>query len=140
MQDYTVLPVRFCTIASSAEEIRNLLRKRYREFKNLLKDMDNKVEVGIKAIWRDMNVIFQEIVKKNREIQRLKRKIYIKSSSNKAYTNKITLGKMVQSALLSKKESEGEKILDIFKKMSVDFRSNKIYGDSMILNVAFFNR
>ncbi|NQS88511.1 GvpL/GvpF family gas vesicle protein [Patescibacteria group bacterium] len=137
MQDYAVLPVRFCTIASSAEEIRSLLRKRYIEFKNLLRDMDNKIEVGIKAIWRDMNAIFQEIVKEDEKIQQLKERISTKSSSNKTYADKITLGKTIQSALLSKKESEGEKILNIFKKISVDFRSNKIYGDSMILNVAF---
>jgi len=51
MKDYTVLPVRFCTIASSAEEVRTLLRRRYSEFKGLLRDMDNKVEMGLKAIW-----------------------------------------------------------------------------------------
>src|SRR3990172_5601052 len=36
----SVLPVRFGTIASSADEIRNLLDRRYREFKNALRDMD----------------------------------------------------------------------------------------------------
>ena len=137
MQDYTVLPVRFCTIASSAEEIRNLLRKRYVEFKNLLRDMDNKIEVGIKALWKDMNAIFGEIVKENEEIQQLKGKMKGKSPSNQAYANKITVGKMVQFALLAKRRSEGEKILNIFKKISVDFRPNKIYGDNMILNAAF---
>ena len=137
MQDYTVLPVRFCTIASSAEEIRNLLRKRYVEFKNLLKDMDNKIEVGIKALWKDMNAIFRGIVEENEEIRQLKGKTDAKSSSNQAYPNKITLGKMVQSALLAKRKSEGEKILNIFKKISVDFRTNKIYGDNMILNATF---
>ena len=40
----TVLPVRFCTIASSAEEVRNLLARRQREFKYLLKDMDHKIK------------------------------------------------------------------------------------------------
>ena len=137
MQDYTVLPVRFCTIANSAEEIRNLLRKRYAEFKNLLRDMDNKIEVGIKALWKDMNAIFGEIAKENEKIRQLKEKIKKKSSSNQIYANKVTLGKMVQSALLAKRKSEGEKILNVFKKISVDFRSNKIYGDNMLLNTAF---
>jgi hypothetical protein len=139
MQDYTVLPVRFCTIASSAEEIRNLLRKRYVEFKNLLRDMDNKIEVGIKALWKDMNAIFGEIAKENEKIRQLKEKIKKKSSSNQVYANKVTLGKMVQSALLVKKKSEGEKILNVFnfKKISVDFQPNKTYGDNMILNAAF---
>jgi len=137
MQDYTVLPVRFCTIASSAEEIRNLLRKRYIEFKNLLRDMDNKIEVGIKALWKDINAIFAELAKENEKIRQLKEKVYPKSPSNQTYANKITLGKMVQSALLAKRKSEGEKILNVFKRISVDFRSNKTHGDNMILNAAF---
>jgi len=137
MQDYTVLPVRFCTIASSAEEIRNLLRKRYAEFKNLLRDMDNKIEVGIKALWKDINAIFAELAKENEGIQRLKEKMGPKSPSNQTYANKISLGKMVQSALLAKRKSEGEKILNVFKKISIDFRANKIYGDNMVLNAAF---
>lgn len=45
-----VLPVRFGTIASDADEVRNLLDRRYREFKNLLRDMDHKVELGVR-IW-----------------------------------------------------------------------------------------
>ncbi|GFP26767.1 GvpL/GvpF family gas vesicle protein, partial [Candidatus Hakubella thermalkaliphila] len=61
MKDYSVLPVRFCTVATSAEEVRNLLRKRYTEFKNLLRDMDNKTELGVRALWKNMNAIFQEI-------------------------------------------------------------------------------
>jgi len=35
-----VLPVRFGTIASSADEIRNLLDRRCREFKTALRDME----------------------------------------------------------------------------------------------------
>ena len=59
MQEFdSVLPVRFGTIASSADEIRNLLDRRYREFKNALRDMDHKVELGIKGIWKNMEIIF----------------------------------------------------------------------------------
>jgi hypothetical protein len=75
MKEFTVLPVRFCTIASSADEIRNLLDSRYREFKNLLRDMGHKIELGIKGLWKDMNTIFKEIAKENKEIKRLKEKM-----------------------------------------------------------------
>jgi len=133
MKDYTVLPVRFCTIATSAEEIRSLLRKRYVEFKNLLRDMDNKIELGMKALWKDMNVIFEEIATENGGIKRLKEKL----AAHPSYADKIALGEMVQSALQAKKKAEGEKMLALLKKASVDFRSNKVFGDSMILNAAF---
>lgn len=137
MKDYTVLPVRFCTIADSVEDIRGVLRKRYTEFKNLLKDMDNKVELGVKMLWKDMKIIFQEIVEEDEKIKRLKDKI-ASMSYDKSYSDKINLGKMVQTGLQNKKETEAEKIItDIFKGISVDVHKNKIFGDNMLLNAAF---
>jgi len=74
MKNYTVLPMRFCTVASSAEEVRNLLRKRYLELKSLLKDMDNKIELGVKAYWKEMKVIFQELADEDQKNKNLSRK------------------------------------------------------------------
>jgi len=136
MKDYTVLPVRFCTIAASAEEVRTLLRRRYSEFKGLLRDMDNKVELGLKALWKDMNQIFREIAEEDREVRRLKKKAYGRSGdSNNA--SKIALGKAVKAALEEKKASEAKKILNTFKRVAVDVRTNDLFGDSMFLNAAF---
>jgi len=42
MEEFSVLPVRFCTLATDVEEIRDLLAARYREFKDLLEDMDRR--------------------------------------------------------------------------------------------------
>ena len=74
MKDYTVLPVRFCTIAASVEEVRNLLRRRQSEFKGLLRDMDNKVEMGLKAVWKDVSQVFQEIGEEDKEVRKLKKR------------------------------------------------------------------
>ena len=64
MKEYdSVLPVRFGTVASSADEVRNLLDRRYREFKTVLMDMDHKIELGVKGIWKDMGVIYDQVVK-----------------------------------------------------------------------------
>ena len=57
----SVLPIRFGTIASNADEIRNLLDRRYREFKNALRDMDHLIELAVKGIWKNMDIIFREI-------------------------------------------------------------------------------
>ena len=135
MRDYTVLPVRFCTIALNAEEIRGLLKNRYIEFKHLLRDMDNKIELGVKALWRDMDLIFQEITNENEEIKRLKERIL--KSPRQAYYDKIAIGEIVQSALEAKKNKEGEEILSVLRKISIDYRTNMTYGDRMLLNAAF---
>lgn len=136
MKDYTVLPVKFCTLATSAEEVRDLLRKRYIEFKNLLRDMDNKIELGVKAFWKDMNTIFKEVMSENEGVRRLKEEVAQKSPEQ-AHSEKVALGKMVQSALEEKREKEREEILNFFKKISFDFRTNKIDYENMIMNAAF---
>ncbi|MEW6456342.1 MAG: GvpL/GvpF family gas vesicle protein [Acidobacteriota bacterium] len=136
MKDYTVLPVRFCTIASNADEIRNLLDKRYLEFKNLLRDMDNKIELGVKAWWKDMNIIFNEIVEENKEIKRFKEKIS-KESIEVSYMDRIEIGKMVQTALENKKEKEAKEIFNVLRKSAYNAKNVKVYGDNMILNAAF---
>lgn len=132
----SVLPVRFGTIASSADEIRNLLDRRYREFKDRLRYIDHKVELGIKALWRNMDVIFKEIVEENKEIRKMKEKIQ-KDTSKKNIQAKMEAGKMVHEALTKKKEKEAEKIVAILKKTAADYKLNKTIGDEMFMNAAF---
>ena len=136
MKDYTVLPVRFCTIAASAEEIRNLLRRRYSEFKGLLRDMDNKVEMGLKALWKDVSQVFHEIGEENKEVRKLKKKAEEKSEKGDN-TLKITLGKTVKEVLENKKADEARSVVKMFKRTAIDIKANDVFGDSMFLNAAF---
>ncbi len=132
----SVLPVRFGTIASSADEIRNLLDRRYGEFKNALRDMDHKVELGVKGIWKDKDVIFKEIVKENKEIRKVKEKIQ-NDTSRKNIQAKVEVGKMVEQALVKKKEKEAERFVDVLRRTSVDYRLNKTISNEMFMNAAF---
>lgn len=136
MKDYTVLPIRFCTIAESVEDIRRVLRKRYPEFKELLRDMDNMVELGVKALWKDLKGVFYEIGEKEPDIKRLKEKIS-SLPPEKSYGDKIALGRMVQATLESRKNDEAGKILRSLKPLCRRTSINKLHGDSMLLNAAF---
>ncbi len=132
----SVLPVKFGTIASSADEIRNLLDRRYREFKNALRDMDHKVELGIKGIWKNMEIIFKEIVEENKEIKKAKEKIQNDVGKKNIHT-KMEVGKMVEQALAKKKEKETEGIVDVLRRTSVDHKLNRTVTDEMFMNAAF---
>ena len=136
MKDYTVLPVRFCTIAASAEEVRNLLRRRHSEFKGLLRDMDNKVEMGLKAVWKDVSQVFHEIGEENREIRKLKKNARSKSRDGDL-SQKISLGKAVKEALENQKADEARSVVKMFKRTAIDVKTNDVFGDSMFLNAAF---
>ncbi len=153
-----VLPVRFGTVASGADEIRNLLDRRCREFKDLLRDMDHKIELSVKGIWKNMDMIFKEIVKENKEIKKTKEKIQNNPPSppyippyqggtkrgkgglggfSNGVQAKMEVGKRVEQALAKKKGKEAEKIVDTLRRTAIEYKLNKIVGDEMFMNAAF---
>jgi hypothetical protein len=136
MKDYTVLPVRFYTVAPNAEEIRSLLRRRYQEFKKLLRELDNKVELGLKALWKDMDAIFKEIVGENEENKVARDKV-MAGSGEDIGQDKAAISRRIKLALEEKKAKEREALLQPLRKVSSDFCLNIIHGDDMIMNAVF---
>jgi hypothetical protein len=132
----SVLPVRFGTIASSADEIRNLLDRRSREFKNLLRDMDHKIELGVKGMWKDMKAIYKEISGENKDIKRVQGEI-LSAKGKKSIGAKIEVGKLVEEALTRKKEKEREGVAEPFRRIAFDYKLNKTIGGDMFMNAAF---
>ena len=130
-----VLPVRFGTIASSADEVRNLLDRRCREFKTALRDMDHKIELGIKGIWKNMDTIFSEIVKENEAIKNLKEALTGENGNN--MQAKMGIGRMVKKALDEKNGKQAEEIVDRLGRTSCQHRLNNTIGDEMFMNAAF---
>ena len=106
MKDHTVLPVRYHTVAPNAEDIRSLLRKRYEEFRKLLRELDNKVELGLKVLWKDMSIIFRETVAENKEIKAARDRIMAHSGEDTGQ-DKDGLDERVKCAL-KKKKGQGE--------------------------------
>jgi len=137
MKEYDVLPISFGTVAESEKNIREkILKLKTRELSNALEKIKGKVELNLKAVWLDLPSIFQEMVKKNREIQAAKREA--SKVSGMAGTNlRIEVGKMVASLLEKKKEREANTILKPLKKIAEDFKENKVQLDQVIFNAAF---
>ena len=136
MKDYTVLPVRFYTVAPNAEEIRHLLRRRYAEFKKLLRELDNKVELGLKALWRDMNAILKEIAEEDEGVRAARDKVVTRSGGD-AGPEKDAASKILQLALAEKNAKEAEALLQPLRQICSDSCLNRTYGDVMIMNAAF---
>lgn len=131
----SVLPVRFGTIASNADEIRSLLDRRRREFKNALRDMDHKVELGVKAMWKDMGAVFSQIVEENELIRDLRE--HLKRNDRQNIQAKTGLGQLVKSQLDKKKKKQAEEIVDRLRRTSFGYKLNRAIGDEMFMNAAF---
>jgi hypothetical protein len=133
----SVIPVRFGTIAASPDEIRNMLARRYSEFSDLLRSFENKVELNIRGTWKDMPKIYNEIEKENRDIRNIKKKIHGLKESKFEKDEIVEAGKIVEKALIQKKEHETENIIAVFKKLVIEHKQNKTTGDAMFMNTAF---
>ena len=136
MRDYTILPVRFATVALSAEAIQEqVLKRRYDELTALLVEMENRVELGLKAIWYE-GIIFTEIVQESQPIRRLRDSL-IGRTSEETYYDRIRLGEMIEAAMDKKRDEEAELILDHLRPLVHKTRANKVLTDRMVLNAAF---
>jgi len=143
MESYTILPVRFSTIASGNDELepierirREALEERYAELRDLLDRMEGKVELGVKCLWVDMESIFGEIVEEHDDIKRMKQKIDL-GHPVRMRDKRITLGEKVKNALDHKREIEESEILRVFRPLCEDMESGDVFGDSMVTNTSF---
>ena len=133
---HTVLPVRFCTIAEDEAAVRAILEREYDELGALLKEMRNKVEVGVKAIFHE-TLVYQEILERYGEIRRRKEAV-ASLPSPKVPWQLMEIGRMVEAALDAEKARVREEIMDALKGACRDFRlTNRLLGERMILNAAF---
>jgi Gas vesicle synthesis protein GvpL/GvpF len=138
MEEYTVLPVRYCTIAEEEEIIiEKVLKARYQEFIDLLQDMQDKMELGVRARWSNLDVIFAEVVEENAEIKAIKEALLGDMNEQRKYAGKIKIGQLVQKALEAKKKKEAEELFTALKPLSLDYKENPIYGDMNLVNAAF---
>jgi hypothetical protein len=136
MQEFTILPVRFGTVAPNTEAIQEkLLKRRFGEFHGLLREMEGRVELGLKAFWYE-DVIFQEIVEENPPIRRLRDSLTGRPSEE-TYYERIRLGEMIEAAMWKKRDKDAEKILTSLRPLVRETRANKVIMDRMVLNAAF---
>jgi hypothetical protein len=133
----SVLPLKFGTIAATPDEIRNLLNRRYSEFMELLKEFDNKIEVNVKCVWKDMAEIYREIDNKCEPLKLLRKQLEKETDHQKKKEIMIKAGNLVENALNEHREYEAEEILMAFRKSVFEYKQNKTTGDAMFFNTAF---
>ena len=134
MKAYTVLPVRFATIAEDEKKVKTILEKDYDKILDLLEKMKGKIELGLKAIFKED--IYNYILKEYEEIRTLKEKLAT-LPLEKSYYQRMEIGKMVETALEKEKANLKEDILNNLSPLALETKANNTYGERMIINVAF---
>ena len=136
MRDFTLLPVRFGTVAPNAEAIQaQVLQRRYGELTQSLGEMEGRVEMGLKAFWYE-GATYEEIVAENSPVRRLRDSLRDRTPEE-SYYDRIHLGEMVKAAMERKRDVDSEKILDRLRPLVYKTRTNPLITDRMVLNAAF---
>lgn len=136
MENFDLLPVRFGTIAPNGDAVtKRLLAPRYEEFTHLLAQIENRVELGLKAYWHD-GVAFEEVVRDNEHIRAMRDALKGRSVEE-TYYERIRLGEEVEKALTQKQAREEEAILARLRPQVKKTRTNKLISERMALNAAF---
>jgi len=136
MEAFDILPVRFGTVAPSAEAVEKLLlARRYDELTQLLGQMRNRVELGLKAFWYE-GVAFKEIAEEDEKIRKMRDALEGRSL-DETYYERIRLGEAVEKAMNGKRARDEEMILSRIRPLVHKTRTNKIISDRMVLNAAF---
>ena len=136
MEEFDILPVRFGTVAPSVEAVEKLLlARRYDELTQLLGQMRNRVELGLKAFWYE-GVAFKEIAEEDEKIRKMRDALEGRSL-DETYYERIRLGEAVEKAMNAKRQQDEETILSRIRPLVHKTRTNKIISDRMVLNAAF---
>ena len=137
MQDFTILPVRFGVIAPSVEAIRDqVLARRHDELIGLLARMDHRVELGIKALWDQEQVVREVMTTGPPALQRLRDKIKGQSIAA-SYYDRMSLGEGIEAAVADKREEDSSKILARLLPLADEYKLNPLQVERMVVNAAF---
>lgn len=135
MKEHTVIPMSFSTIFRGEEDIVELLRTTGKAFGDVLGRIRGKFELGLKVVWNRERVV-ERIEAEHAEIRELKKEI-TETRAGSTYFARLKLGRLIEAALEDRADRYVKHIYETLQPMSAASRSNKLIGDSMILNAAF---
>jgi len=135
MKGHHIIPMKFGTVVQGEEDLKKILEKSYGRINANLKEMENKIELDVAALWSNFDSILREIGEKE-EIKRLKEEALTKPPEQ-VFEIKVQLGKLVKDTLDKKREQCASQLSDVLKKDAANYRSHAVMDDSMIMNTAF---
>jgi hypothetical protein len=135
MKTHTIIPMSFGTVFRTDDDIREVLKSIYASLKDVLKQMEGKLEFGLKVNW-DRDRIIEELKQQDEEIHRFHQEITRKHLQS-TYFARMQLGRMIDKALAARSSQYVREIYEALRNSCVASRDNKPIGDKMIMNAAF---
>ena len=133
-----VLPVRFGTVAAATAVLTGCIAANAAALQAGFRDIEGRVELGLKASWRD-GVVFAEIIAADPELCRLRDRLRSRPASE-TYYERVELGRRVEAALVGRRAMETAAILAELAPLAERVVELRTLDEDMILNRAFLVR
>lgn len=138
MPHATVLPLRFGTVAPGESALRACMAANRAAFRSALRDIDGRVELGVKASWRPGHV-FTHVVDRDPALRQLRDRLRSRPAGE-TYYDRIELGRRVEAALAQLRVSEAAAIMAELEPIADREAELRPHDDDMIFNRAFLVR
>ncbi len=135
MVDATVLPMRFGTVVPALDTLRACVVRNAEPFATALRSIDGRVELGVKASWRD-RVVYSEIIESDPSLFRIRNRLRDRPA-NETYYERVELGRRIETALAVRRSAEAAAILAELQPLADRDVELRTLEDDMILNRAF---
>lgn len=140
MQKTTIMPMKFCTIFKTKENVENMLEEKYGDFKFNLRNLKDKIEMGVK-VYFDTTQLKEKIKQESEEIKNLEKEAK-KKTPGAAYFEKKKIDILLKEEVRRKLLRSTKDVLDKIKVFAEKFKQNelinkKITNKDMLLNAVF---
>jgi len=134
MANFAVLPVRFQTIIDGRDNLLSVMQSYYKDFRDNLDRVRNKVEFGIKVIWPS-DKIKEQIINTYKEGNK---KVLISSDSpNKRFIRK-KFERYVINEEFQKRANKYIKVMDIFfSKFAAEKKTEKLKTENLLMDAVY---
>jgi hypothetical protein len=133
-----VLPMRFGTIAPDSATLLGCLARNAQPFAAALAGIAGRVELGVKASWRE-GVATRQILAADHGLRAMRDRLQQRPASQ-TYQDRIELGRRVEAALEALRTADTAAILARLSPLAEREVALKVLDESMVLNRAFLVR
>lgn len=133
MKQFSIIPSKFGTVFASKTDVEILLEKLYETAVDIFKKIDNKVELGLKVLWKEEK--FVELINVN-EVKKLHDKLKNNKHGENNYL-KMMLGQIVKDIVDSERAFYINTIHEKLVNISHDNKLNENITAKMVFNAAY---
>ncbi len=134
MEERTVLPVAFGTIADSPQAVLGILSDNREVFVEQLNRVQGTVEMGLRVTW-DVPNIFQYFVTRHQELASLRDSLLGKLRGP-SHEDKIELGRLFDRVLTQDRETHTDKVEEVLLPRCVEIKRNPPRNEQEVMNLA----